>query len=71
MLNESLNLKQHAFNKLSTFFTFSTMLDDLFKRTEHLVQKSVECMLKKMLKLFKRALRLQFGVQKSKMWSKP
>ena len=34
------------------------MLDDLFKRTEHLVQQSVECMLKQMLKLFKRAFTL-------------
>ena len=31
------------------------MLDDLFKRTEHLVQQSVECKLKQMLKPFKRA----------------
>ena len=43
---------QHAFNKLSTTFTFSTM----FKRTEHLVQQSVECKLKQMLKPFKRVL---------------
>ena len=33
------------------------MLDDLFKRTEHLIQQSVECKLKQMLKPFKRALR--------------
>ena len=35
MLYESLNrfkFDSHAFNKLSTFFTLSTMLDDLFKR---------------------------------------
>ena len=51
-----LNLIQHAFNKLSTFFALSTMLDDLFKRTKHLVQQSVECMLKQMLKPFKQAL---------------
>ena len=31
------------------------MLDDLFKRTEHLVQQSVEYKLKQMLKPFKRA----------------
>ena len=31
-------------------------LDDLLKRTEHLIQQSVECMLKQMLKTFKRAL---------------
>ena len=31
------------------------MLDDLFKRTEHLFQQSVECKLKQMLKPFKRA----------------
>ena len=37
ILNESLN----RFELDSTFFT----LDDLFKRTEHLVQQSVECML--------------------------
>ena len=43
-------LPQHALNKLSTFFTLSTMLDDLLKRTENLVQQSVECMLKQMLK---------------------
>ena len=47
---------QYAFNKLSTFFTFSTMLDDLFKRTEHLVQQSVEYMLKQMLKPLTRTL---------------
>ena len=50
------NLIQHAFNKFSTFFTFSTMLDDLFKRTKYLVQQSVECKVKQMLKPFKRAL---------------
>ena len=33
------------------------MLDDLFKRTKHLVQQSVECMLKQTLKPFKQALR--------------
>ena len=32
------------------------MLDHLFKRTQHLVQQSVERMLKQMLKPFKRAL---------------
>ena len=32
------------------------MLNDLFKRTEYLVQQSVECKLKQMLKPFKRAL---------------
>ena len=55
MLNESLNrfkLDSTRFQQTSTFFTFSTMLDDLFKRTEHLVQQSVECMLKQMLKPF-------------------
>ena len=31
------------------------MLDDLFKRTQHLVQQSVECMLKQTLKPFKQA----------------
>ena len=34
------------------------MLDDLFKRTEHLVQQSVERMLKQILKPFKRAFTL-------------
>ena len=34
------------------------MLGDLFKRTEHLIQQSVECKLKQMLKPFKRALNL-------------
>ena len=38
MSNEILNSIQYAFNKLSSIFTLSTMLDDLFKRTEHLVQ---------------------------------
>ena len=41
---------------LSTFFTFSTMLEDLFKHTKHLVQQHVECMLKQMLKPFKQAI---------------
>ena len=52
-----LNLIQHPFNKLSTFFYASTMLDDLFRRTKHLVQQSVECTLKQLLKPFKRVLR--------------
>ena len=34
------------------------MVDDLFRRTEHLVQESVECMLKQMLKPFKQAFLL-------------
>ena len=34
------------------------MLDDLFKRIEHLVQQSVECMLKQLLKPLKRALKV-------------
>ena len=57
MLNEILNrfkLDSTRFQQTSIFFTFSTMLDDLFKRTEHLVQQSVECMLKQMLKPLKR-----------------
>ena len=36
------------------------MLDDLFKRTEHLVQQSVECKLMQVLKPFKRALTVAF-----------
>ena len=35
------------------------MLDDLFKRTEHLVQQSIEYMLNQMLKPFKRVLSLE------------
>ena len=35
---------------------FSTMFNNLFKRPRHLVQQSVELMLKQMLKPFKRAL---------------
>ena len=56
--NESLNrfnLDSTRFQQAFNIFTFSTMLDDLFKRTEHLVQQSVECKLKQMLKPFKRA----------------
>ena len=34
----------------------STMFDDVFKHTEHLVQQIVENMLKQMLKPFKQAL---------------
>ena len=56
MLKESLNRFKTWFNMLSTFFTFSTMLEDLFKRTKHLVQQHVECMLKQMLKPFKQAI---------------
>ena len=37
------------------------MLDDLLERTQHLVQPSVECVLKQMLKPFKQALRLRGG----------
>ena len=59
-----LNLIQHAFNKLSTFFTLSKMLDDLFKHPQHLVQQSVGRMLNQMLKPFKRALRLTPAVRK-------
>ena len=36
----------------------STMLDDLFKCPQHLVQQSVENMLNQMLKLFKQAFTL-------------
>ena len=63
MLNESLNRfkcdSTPSFNKLSTFFTLSAMLNDLFKRTGHLVQQSVECMFKRTLKPFKRAFILR------------
>ena len=61
MLNESLNqfnLIQHTFNKLSTFFALSTMLNDLFKRPDiRFNNLSVERMLKQMLKPFKRTIR--------------
>lgn len=56
MLIERLNrfeLGSTRFQQISTFFTFSTMLDGLFKRTEHLIQQSVECVLKQMLTPFK------------------
>ena len=33
----------------------SSMLDDLFKRTQHLVQQMVECILNEILKSFKQA----------------
>ena len=56
MSNGSLNRFKLDSVRFQHFFTLSTMLDDLFKRTEHLVQQSVECMLKEMLKPFKRAL---------------
>ena len=56
ILNKSLNqfkfdstCFQLAFN---IFFRLSTMSNDLFKCPRHLVQQSVECMLKQMLKLF-------------------
>ena len=52
-----LNFIHHAFKKLSTFFTLSTMLNDLFKRPQHLVQQGVERMLNQMSKPFKRALK--------------
>ena len=58
MLNENLNdlnSIQHAFNRLWTIFTLSTMLDDLCKRPQHLVQQSFERMLSRMLKPFERA----------------
>ena len=60
MLNESLNQFkfdsthfQQAFEIF--FFTLSTMLNDLLKRTRHLFNNCVERMLKQMLKPFKRA----------------
>ena len=54
MLNESLNrfkLDSSRFPQAFNIFYVSTMLDDLFKRTEYLVLQSVECMFKQMLKL--------------------
>ena len=51
-LNESLNrFKFDSTPKKK----LSTMLDDLFKRSQHLVQESVEHMLTRMLKPLKRA----------------
>ena len=58
MFNESLNRFKLDSTRFQHFFTFSTMLDDLFKRTEHLIQQSVECKLKQILKPFKQALRI-------------
>ena len=52
MLNESLN----RFKVDSTRFQHFFMLNDLFKRIEHLFQQTVECMLKQTLKPLKRAL---------------
>ena len=49
-VSTDLNLMQHAFN---IFYAFK-MLHDLFQPTEQLVQQSVECMLKQILKAFKR-----------------
>ena len=54
MLNESLNRFKLDSTSFQHFLRFQTMLDELFKRTEHLVQRSGECMLKQMLKPFKR-----------------
>ena len=62
MLNESLNQfkfdSTHFQQAFNIFFTLSTMLNDLFKRARHLVQQSVERMLKQMLKPFKRIFTL-------------
>ena len=59
MLNESLNQfkfdSTHFQQAFNIFLALSTMLDDLFKCLRHLVQQSVECMLKQTLKPFKRA----------------
>ena len=59
MLNESLNqFKFDSTHCQQAFSTLSTMLNDLFKRPRHLIQQSVEGMLKQMLKPFKRTLSL-------------
>ena len=50
MLNENLNRFKRDSTRFQHLFMFSTMLDGLFKRTEHLVQQSVEYTLKQMLK---------------------
>ena len=56
MLRESLNLFKLDSTSFQHFLRFQeSVLDDLFKRTEHLAQQSVECMLKQLLKRFKRA----------------
>ena len=52
MLNESLNrfkFDSIRFQQAFNIFTPSTMLDDRFKRSQHLVQQSVERMLNQML----------------------
>ena len=57
MLNESLNRFKIDSTRFQHFFTLSTMLNDLFKRPQHLVQRSVGRMLTyQLLKPFKRAL---------------
>jgi len=62
MLNENLNhfkFDSTHFQQAFNFFTFSTMLKALFKRSRHLVQQSVEGMLKQMLKPFRQAFSAQ------------
>ena len=56
-LNESLNLFKFDSKRLQHFFAPSTMLNDMFKRPQHLIQQTVERMrmLNKMLKSFNRA----------------
>ena len=63
----NLNLIQHTFNKLSTFFTLSTMLNDLFKRPRF--NNCVEHMLKQMSKPFKQAVKVVGCLQVSKMFA--
>ena len=58
IFNESLNqfkLDSTRFQEAFNIFTLSTMLDNLFKCIKQLVQQSVECKLKQMLKPFKQA----------------
>ena len=55
MLNEGLNQFRLDSTSFQQFiFSLSAMLNDLFKHPRHLVQQSVERMLKQMLKPFKR-----------------
>ena len=62
ILNESLNQftrDSTGFQQAFNIFYIFNKLNDLFKRLRHLVQQSVESMLKQMLKPFKQAFTLQ------------
>jgi len=76
MLNENLNqfkFDSTHFQQAFNVFTFSNMLKALFKRSRHLVQQSVERMLKQMLKPFRQVLSVQCAClaingHKSRSW---